>query len=497
MKLHNTNSTPKKVRVRFAPSPTGYLHVGGARTALYDYLFAQKFGGEFILRIEDTDEERSKDEYMWSQLEDLKWLGLTWSEGPQVETQKETGDLGPYQQKYRLEIYKKYIDQLLDQGQAYYCFLTEGELDQQREVAKKNKLPFRPLSPSRDWSKDKALAHTKENQLQPTVRFKNNFKNKKFEFKDLVRGDMSFPSDMIGDFVIQRSSGMPVYNFVCTIDDALMKISHVFRAEEHLSNTLKQLMIYETLGFDRPEFAHLSIMLGEDRQKLSKRHGATSVSQFKEEGYLPEALTNFIALMGWSSPSGEEILSQKEMIDNFSSDRFNSASSVFDPEKLKWMNAQYLRKLEHQDLWQRLQVFFDKEHLKLPQDKTWVDMALETFKSSMETLKDAVELFRPICPDHFKLEDSASEVMAWETTAKVLEYWKSEVSNYPHDYLSAEDFKALTKKIQKDCEVKGKPLFMPLRVALIGAPQGVELAKLIPLLSRQEILRRVSVVLGV
>jgi len=485
----------KSPRVRFAPSPTGYLHVGGARTALYDYLFARKYAGKFILRIEDTDEQRSQDDYMWSQLEDLNWLGLSWEEGPQVDSKKEAGDYGPYQQKKRLDIYKKYISQLLKEGKAYYCFLTEEELEAQREQAKKNKLPFRPQSPSREWSLEKAEKKAQENSLNPSVRFKNDFIDRKFEFQDLVRGSVSFPSDMIGDFVIQRSSGMPVYNFVCSVDDALMKVSHVLRAEEHLSNTLKQLMIYEALGFQVPQFAHLSIMLGEDRQKLSKRHGATSVSQFKDEGYLPEALVNFIALMGWSSPTGEEILSLDEMIENFSPDRFNAASSVFDPEKLKWMNAQYLRKLDSEELWKRLQHFFNEAQLKLPQESQWVSQALETFKTSMETLKDAVELFRPICPEHFKLEASSKEVMQWETTRTVLEKWKSLVSGSQAHYIAADEFKQMTKQIQKECEVKGKQLFMPLRVALIGAPQGAEIAQLVPLISKTELLRRVDLAL--
>lgn len=478
----------RPVRVRFAPSPTGYLHVGGARTALYNYLFAKKHGGEFIIRIEDTDTARSTDDAMRMQLADLKWLKMFWDEGPDPDTFKDKGNFGPYRQSKRLDIYERYADQLLEEGKAYYCFLTDEEIDAQRARQVAEGRPPQVESPYRDMSLEDAQKKIAAGE-KPVVRFKTGEK-KDYHLKDMVRGDVTFPSDMVGDFVLLRSTGMPVYNFCCVIDDALMEISHVFRAEEHLSNSLRQLMIYEALDLNPPEFGHLSIILGADKQKLSKRHGATSCNDFRERGYLYEALLNFMALLGWSSADGREIFSVEELIEAFDPERLHQSSAVFDETKLLWMNATHLRALPHDDLWRRLRVWLDQAGLRFSGDEEWVDRALSLLKTSMETLKDGVELFRPLSDNDLELNDEAKEVLTWDTSKKVISTWIEELKNLNQPFLTEEDFNNIQNAIKTKAAVKGKHLFMPIRVAVIGKPHGAELKELVPLIKREILIER-------
>lgn len=478
-----------KIRVRFAPSPTGYLHVGGARTALYDYLYAKRFGGEFVLRVEDTDLERSTEESMKMQLQDIQWLGLHWDEGVDLKSLSDIGKFGPYRQSQRLELYKKYADKLLASGKAYYCFLTDEEIDAQREQARKENRPPHVNSPYKEMSVEEATKKISSGE-KAVVRFRTDLLKKDYIINDLVRGEVKFPSDMVGDFVLMRSNGMPVYNFCCAIDDALMQISHVLRAEEHLSNTLRQMMIYEALEFELPEFGHLSIILGPDRQKLSKRHGATSCNEYRERGYLPEAILNYIAMLGWSHPEGKEILSLQEMIDSFSLERVNSASAVFDEVKLKWVNASHLRALDHKTLWSLLVPFFEAEGLQLPVDSDWQDRSLAVFKTSMETLKDAVELYKPISSVHFKIDEESKDALSWESTKAVIEAWKSGVQEMSNEFMTESEFELLQNKVKEASGVKGKFLFMPIRVAIIGKPHGAELKMLVPLISKTELSSR-------
>ncbi|MBP9837217.1 MAG: glutamate--tRNA ligase [Proteobacteria bacterium] len=485
----------KKVRVRFAPSPTGYLHVGGARTALYNYLYAKNQGGTFILRIEDTDLARSTDESLHMVLDDLTWLGLNWEEGPDSKTLADIGKFGPYRQSQRKSIYTEVAHEILNKGLAYYCFLTDEEIEEQRQAAQAQGKPPHVNSPYQDWT----LAQAQEKISQggkPVVRFKTKNLKKDYLIKDAVRGDVRFPSDMVGDFVLLRSDGMPVYNFCCAVDDHLMEITHVIRAEEHLSNTLRQLMIYEALNWEIPCFGHVSIILDEDRQKLSKRKGATSCNQFKDEGYLPQALKNFVLLLGWSHPEGKEILTQQEMEDSFSLERLNASGAVFDSVKLKWMNATYLRALPNQELWQETKPFLDKAGLNLPEDKAWQDKSLEVFKSSMETLADAVELYKPTDDNFFQIHDEASETLQWESTKKVLLTWKESLSQINTEYLTAEEFLTIQKEVEVNAAVKGKNLFMPIRVAIIGKPHGAELKILVPLIKKSSLINRADIALA-
>lgn len=480
------------VRVRFAPSPTGYLHVGGARTALFNYLYAKNKGGQFILRVEDTDLERSTEDALKMQISDLVWLGLKWDEGIDPVTLKSVGPHGPYKQSERKHIYEEHAQRLLDKGLAYYDFRTDAELEAIKQQAVASGAPQRTPRPEKVFSNAEAKAKIAAGE-KAAVRFKVD-EIRDYKFQDLVRGEVVFPSDMVGDFVILRSNGMPVYNFCCVIDDALMKITHVLRAEEHLSNTLRQQMLYEAFGYPTPQFGHLSLVLGQDRQKLSKRHGATSCHEYQERGFLPEALLNFVALLGWSTTDNQEIFSMAELIQNFSVDRLNPAGAVFDEEKLKWMNATHLRALDHGTLWKMVSPILKAHGIQCPDDPAWVDRALTLFKTYMETLNDAVKLFAPIDDSQFSIKEDAKEVFTWESTPQVLAAWKQGLQAAP-DYMTGEDFEKLQNTVKESCGVKGKHLFMPIRVAVIGQPHGAELKILVPLLHKQSLLKRVDVCL--
>lgn len=490
-----TASSSSKVRVRFAPSPTGYLHVGGARTALYNYLFAKHHGGDFILRIEDTDLERSTEESMRMQIADLKWLGLLWDEGPHPETLQDMGPYGPYRQSHRKQIYMEHAERLVAQGKAYYDFRTDQELDKIKEAAIAAGKSPQVGPPDVIVSPEEAKRRI-ANGEPGAIRFRVS-EVRDYVLSDLVRGEVVFPSDMVGDFVCIRSNGMPVYNFCCVIDDALMKITHVFRAEEHLSNTLRQMMLYEAFGYEIPKFGHLSFILGPDRQKLSKRHGATSCHDYMTKGYLPEALNNFILLSGWSSPKGQEILSRDEMIEQFTDERFNPAPAVFDTVKLDWMNATYLRALPHDELWHRVEPFLTEAGIDLPKasDPVWRDQALALFKIKMTTFSDAVALFIPLADSKFELKEDAAEVLSWPETRKVWTAWKELLEKHASDTISESEFDAIQDQVKVVAGVKGKQLFQPIRVAVIGQPHGSELKTLVPLLSKASLLKRVEICL--
>lgn len=484
------------VRVRFAPSPTGYLHVGGARTALYNFLFARKHGGQFILRIEDTDEARSSDESLRMMIQDLKWLDLPWDEGPHPETLQDMGSVGPYKQSQRQSIYKSVADELLKKGLAYYCFLSDEEIDQQRKIAQEEGKNYHIQSPYKEWPLEKSLKEVQGGR-RGVVRFRTDHLKKDFLLQDLVRGEVRFPSDMVGDFVLLRSDGMPVYNFCCVVDDHLMGMTHVFRAEEHLPNTLRQLMIYEAMNWQVPQFGHISLVLDEDRQKMSKRRGATSCDQFRREGYLPHALLNFIALLGWSHPSEKEILTLQEMIEGFDTQRLNSSGAVFDRQKLKWMNSVYLRQTPEGELWNLVNPFLLDAGLDFNlKSQDWRIRSLQIFKPYMEVLADAVPLYRALDDSKYEIKEEAKEALTWTSTKSVLLSWKKQLEHFAAEYLSEEDFLKAQDLVKDECQVKGKHLFMPIRVAVIGQPQGTELKILVPLLQKSSLISRVDQVLG-
>lgn len=477
-----------EVRVRFAPSPTGYLHVGGARTVLFNWLYAKHTKGKFILRIEDTDQARSTPEAERMQIEDIKWLGFDYDEGPDVG-----GPYAPYRQSERLDIYAKYSKELMDTNRAYYCFCSDELLTQKREAAMKLGMVPQYDGTCRNISKEEALKR-KQSGEKATVRFKAPVRE--YRLNDAVRGEVVFPENMVGDFVLLRADGMPVYNFCCVVDDHLMKITHVLRAEEHLSNTVRQMMLYETFGWPMPIMVHCSLILGSDRQKLSKRHGATSVHQYAEEGFLPNALKNFLLLLGWSSPEGKEILTQDEMVAQFTLDRLNKAPSVFDPVKLRWMNGEYIRAANLKEMICRAYPYLEQAGLPVKSvSDEWLEKAFDTIRGHLETLADAPKYMRFYFDETFEVESDATAVKG-ETTfplvASALKQGLQEHLQTAGDAMSADDFTKLQDKVKSVSGAKGKGLFMPMRVCLTGQTHGPELKLVVPLLGAKRALKRVE-----
>ncbi|MGI5920555.1 MAG: glutamate--tRNA ligase [Syntrophomonadaceae bacterium] len=472
-----------KVKVRFAPSPTGPLHIGGARSALFNYLYALNQGGELVLRIEDTDLERSRREYEEEIIHSLQWLGITWNEGIGIG-----GENGPYRQTERLDIYQRYVQQLLDSGQAYYCYCSEEELEEQRqELMAQGEMP-RYMGKCRNLS-DEARKEREEQGIKPTIRFKVP-ENKEYVVDDMVRGQVSFGSDNIGDFIIVKSDGIPTYNFAVVIDDHLMGITHVVRAEEHLSNTPRQLMLYDALGFKHPRFAHISLILGNDRQKMSKRHGATSLIQYREMGYLPEAMFNFLAFMGWSPEGEEQILSPQQIIASFSMDRVAKSPAVFDLDKLNWINQHYIKQLDISKLKGLLKPFLDKSKYRAQIEKLddyRVDILLQAIHDRLVCLGDLDRVLE-IFFQEAEFEEEALTALNGEGVSRVLEMFCDELPE-PQAY---EQIKQFLKELVKKTGLKAKNVYMPLRCALTGQTHGMEMPYLILIWGRDECLRRIE-----
>lgn len=479
------------VRVRFAPSPTGYLHIGGARTALYNWLYARATGGTFVLRIEDTDLERSKREYEELQKEDLRWLGITHDEGPDKPNPK----YGPYRQSERLDIYAKYAQQLIERDLAYYDFTTDEELEAIKAEAEASGVHTHYQGKWKDPKfKAEALAKIAAGE-KPAIRFRAPLRD--FSLDDKVKGKVVYPADMVGDFVIIRSNGLPVYNYCCVVDDMLMEITHVIRGEDHLSNTVRQLMLYEAFNYRPPVFAHVSLLIGQDRQKLSKRHGATSVHLYKEEHYLPEALCNYLTLLGWSHPQETDIFTKEEIISLFDLERFSAHSAIYDLVKLKWVNGQHLRRQSNPDLIAELNKLVPGGHAFHAQSDEWKNNCVELLKQKVEFLPEMVTMMNELIFDEtVAMTDELKEILGWETTPKILDYIRSEVGKLPEGSFASEALlNAWSDYVKKDLGIKGKPLFMGLRAALTGKGHGPDLKFLVPL-TPASVLKKRSTVLG-
>ncbi|NPA32000.1 MAG: glutamate--tRNA ligase [Aquificae bacterium] len=467
-----------KVRTRFAPSPTGWLHLGNARTAIFSYLFARHHGGDFILRIEDTDKERSKKEYEESLIEDLAWLGIEWDEF--------------YRQSERFDLYSEYAQKLLKSGHAYPCFCTPEEIEKEREEARKKGVPYRYSGRCRHLSPDEVEKLKKEGKPF-AIRFKVP-QNRTVVFEDLVKGHIAINTDDFGDFVIVRSDGSPTYNFVVVVDDALMGITHVIRGEDHIPNTPKQILVYEALGFEVPKFAHLPVILGEDRSKLSKRHGAVSVRAYREEGYMPEALFNYLCLLGWSPPEeGREIFSKEELIKLFELKDVNDSPAVFNKEKLRWMNSVYIREIIPLDtLLERAIPFLERAGYDVS-DKEYVKKVLEHTRDSFDTLSEMTERLRPFFVDEFEIEPELWAFLDDEKAIEVLELFLKKIDEKKPS--TPEEVKKLAKEIQKTLRVKPPKIWKPLRIALTGETEGVGIDILIALLPEEKIRKRIKRVL--
>jgi nondiscriminating glutamyl-tRNA synthetase len=472
-----------QIKVRFAPSPTGPLHIGGARSALFNYLFAQHYGGELLLRIEDTDTDRSYRKYEEEIIASLQWLGLQWGEGVGAG-----GENGPYRQSERLLIYEKYTQMLLDQGDAYFCFCSEEKLEEERQALMARGETPRYLGNCRHLSEEEQSACLAQG-AKPVVRFRVP-SHQIFVVDDLVRGRVSFPSDGMGDFIIVKSDGLPTYNFAVVVDDVLMGITHVMRAEEHLSNTPRQLMIYDALRFKRPEFAHISLILGSDRQKMSKRHGATSLMQYREMGYLPEALFNFLSLLGWSPEGEEQILNAAQIAEAFTLERVAKSPAVFDVEKLNWMNGIYIRQLDVEDLAARVKPYL----LSSPYAEQIEALTAEHYLLLVSMLQDRLVCLGDIVPEAAVVFEAANyssealQVLHGDSTALVLEAFRDSLP----EFLEPGGIKQQLKSIAKQHKLKPKDVFMPLRCALSGQTHGPELPALITIWGKEQTLERIQ-----
>lgn len=474
------------VRVRFAPSPTGYLHIGGARTALYNYLYAKKTGGTFVLRIEDTDLERSNAEYEKLQIDDLKWLGITHDEGPDKPNPK----YAPYRQSERLEIYNKYAQQLIEKGVAYYDFCTEEELEAMKA---QNEAEGNDPHYTGKWRNPEHFAEAKKRVAageKTAIRFKA--PKKSYTLNDNVKGSVTYPDNMVGDFVIMRSNGLPTYNYCCVVDDMLMEITHVIRGEDHLNNTVRQLMIYEALGARLPEFAHVSLLIGSDRQKLSKRHGATSVNLYRNEHYLPEAMCNYLTLLGWSHPEEKDIFAKEEIISVFGLERFSAHAAMYDLEKLKWVNGQHLKKMPNADILSLLGSIPEAAEFN-KQNADWKERALTLLKQYADFVTDIPKQADEIIfSEHIHMKNELLEILGWETTPKILEYIGSEISKVTTPFVTEAELNGWMEHVKKELGIKGKPLFQGVRAALTGHDHGPDLKLLIPLTPVSVIKKRIS-----
>lgn len=474
------------VRVRFAPSPTGYLHIGGARTALYNYLYARATGGTFVLRIEDTDLERSNAEYEKLQIDDLKWLGIIHDEGPDKPNPK----YAPYRQSERTEIYQKYADELLAKDLAYYDFSTEEELEAMKAKAEaEGRDPVYEGKWKDPANKAEALQRVKAGE-KPAIRFRA--PKKSYTLKDKVKGEVTYPANMVGDFVIVRSNGLPVYNYCCVVDDMLMEITHVIRGEDHLNNTVRQLMIYEALNAKVPEFAHVSLLIGSDRQKLSKRHGATSVNLYRNEHYLPEAMCNYLTLLGWSHPSETDIFAKDEIISVFGLERFSAHAAMYDLEKLRWVNGQHLKKMSNEDIITMLAGIPEATEFN-KQDANWKTGAVNLLKQYADFVTDIPKKAEEmIFSEHIDMKNELLEILGWETTPKILEYLASEMAKISAPFVTEAELNAWMEHAKKEMGIKGKPLFQGIRAALTGHDHGPDLKLLVPLTPVSVIKKRIA-----
>jgi nondiscriminating glutamyl-tRNA synthetase len=469
------------MRVRFAPSPSGQLHVGNARTALFNWLLARGAAGTFVLRIEDTDVDRSTAESEATIFEDMRWLGLDWDEGPDIG-----GGCGPYRSSERLHLYQSYAQELLNAGAAYYCFCSPEQLDQERKAAVAAGRPAIYAGTCRTIPVAEGEARLQAGE-QAAIRFRVP-ENREVVFADAVRGQVRFHTEVIGDPVIVRAGGMPAYNFAVVIDDALMGITHVVRGEDHISNTPRQILMYEALGFPLPEFAHLAMVLGPDHTKLSKRHGATSVAEFRIKGYLPEALVNYLGLIGWSPGGGDELLPIQELAKRFSLSDVVSGAGVFDEEKLAWVNRHYLKMATPERLADLSVPFFRGAGVDMSPDA----VGLEFLASVIPIASEAVDRLDQVPARlsflfHYDAartlaDERVREEMQADGARAVVSALADELGRAPR--LDREKFRALSNEVKSKTGQKGKALFHPIRVVLTGRAEGPELDLVIPAIDR-------------
>jgi nondiscriminating glutamyl-tRNA synthetase len=483
------------LRVRFAPSPTGHLHVGNARTALFNWLLARGSGGTFVVRIEDTDAERSTRESEKTIEQDLRWLGLNWDEGPE-----KGGPSGPYRQSERLHLYQSYAQELLAGGSAYYCFCSTEQLEADRNAAVAEGRPALYSGRCRALTAEQAQSRMAGGE-QPAIRFKvpaAGDGQTDVTFTDIVRGEVRFSREVIGDPIIVRADGHPAYNFAVVVDDALMEITHVIRGEDHISNTPRQVLLYEALGFTPPKFAHLALVLGPDHSPLSKRHGATSVAEFRQKGYLPEAFVNYLALLGWSPrPGGQtrgpgddaaELLPVDELARRFSLERVGHSAAVFDEEKLAWANRHYLKMADPARIAELAVPYFRDAGLAMspsPRGLEFLTSAMGMATASVDRLNQIPARLSQLFEydaERALAEPAVREEMAADGARSVATALAGELASAPR--LDRDRFRAVANEVKARTGLKARSLFHPIRVALTGRSEGPELDLLVPAIDR-------------
>lgn len=473
----------ENIRVRIAPSPSGNLHIGTARTALFNFLFAKKMGGKYILRIEDTDLDRSSDEYIKNIFDSLKALGLSWDEGPDVG-----GEYGPYSQSERFDIYPKYAQKLIESGHAYECFCTPEELEEEKRISQEKKVAHVYSGKCKNLTAEQKESLRAEGR-KPAIRF--SVEAKELIFNDLVKGDLKFDTGLTGDFVIMKSNGTPTYNFAVVIDDMLMKISHVIRGEDHISNTPKQILIYEALGAEVPKFGHLGMILAPDRSKLSKRHGATGVSEFVEKGYLIDALVNFVALLGWSPSDGVEIKTVDEIAQDFRINEVSSSNSIFEYDKLNWMNAQYIKKLEVNELKEMLKPFLAQYDLSELTDAQFTRM-VEITREPLVILSDITDDVPYFFGNNVNIEPEVqAEVLDTETSQNVLKEFAQSAQDWVFSEESLHEKLEEFRGVFKEKGVKPKETMWAIRAAVTGRVKGADICAVLAILGKEKVLNRI------
>ncbi|NLA07055.1 MAG: glutamate--tRNA ligase [Firmicutes bacterium] len=475
------------IRVRFAPSPTGYLHVGGARTVLFNWLFARHTGGSLILRIEDTDVERSTEASTDAIIDSLQWLGLDWDEGPIVG-----GDYGPYFQSERLDIYREYADKLIKSGYAYPCYCTPEELNEARKAAMRQGKPPGYSGKCRDLSPEERRAKEAEGR-RPALRFRVG--EGETVVKDLIRGEVIFRNEFIDDFIIVKSDGYPTYNFAAVVDDTLMKITHIIRADEHLPNTPKQIMMYKALGFELPEFAHVSMILGKDKTKLSKRHGATSITQYRDAGYLPDALVNYLVLLGWAYDAEQQIFSREELIEKFTLDKVSKNPAIFDPDKLLWMNGYYIRETDTDSLTKLAIDHLSKAGLvsSEPSDEelTKIQAVVAILKERIRTVRDIVNQGDFFFTEEVTFDEEAfQEFLTRNYVPEMFQELKVRLEAIsPFNRQTTEQ---VIRGYAKEIGRKAGEVIHPLRVALTGRSVSPGIFEVIEILGKDTCCKRID-----
>lgn len=478
----------EKVRVRFAPSPTGKLHIGGARTALFNWLLARHTGGTFVLRIEDTDLERSTQASVDQIIASLKWLGLDWDEGPEIG-----GEYGPYYQSQRLHLYEDKAQELIEKGLAYLCYCTPEELEAKREEARRTGRPPRYDGHCRNLSEEECARLAAEGR-QPVIRLKVS-ETGETVVDDLIRGRVVFQNSVLDDFVLVKSNGMPTYNFACVVDDHAMGLTHIIRAEEHLSNTPRQVLLYQALGYELPRFAHVPMILAPDRSKLSKRHGATSVEEFREQGYLKEGIINYLALLGWSPEGTDEIIPLERIVAEFSLERISKNAAIYDTKKLTWINGHYLRELPLERVVEEALPFLKKEGI-IAAEPTEAELrlaraAIALTRDRAKTLVELADGVRYFFQDDWGYDEKGvRKHFAPAGTAERLQQARERVANVQP--FSSEALEGAYRTLADELGVKAAQLIHPTRLAVSGRTIGPGLFELMALLGREKCLARLD-----